>query len=115
MRIRYSKSREEYDVETPGETFTWPATRVFNVAELPLEAVLQATEEPGRWHSFKPVQTFTVSLRKGLSDADLASVSSLSAGPFSFRDLTLEKFTRAGGQTFCASTYVSMMEYGWVN
>jgi hypothetical protein len=120
MRIRYSKRRGEFDVDTRNEVFHWPATRVFNVAELPLDAVLAATARPGRWQTFEPVNSFTVRLRApmtGLSDVDLAALSSLASGAFSFRDLTGEEFTRVPGEeelTYCAATYVSMMRCGWV-
>ena len=44
---------------------------------------------------------------------EMAAIASRAGGPFSFC-FEGERYTTAGGVTYCASTYNAMMSHGWV-
>lgn len=45
---------------------------------------------------------------------DFPQYKAAARGPFSYVDRDGTRITHADGVTFCASTYLAMMRYGWV-
>lgn len=145
MRLRYSSARNEFDLETPdGSMMHWSAQDILGseplppaVAGIPLVAAQHALDQPGAWHEVEPITEVTVMLRgaRGMRSGHLVavkfdwaarSVTALDAldflklvacGPFSFQDTDGEKLTYVPerGETVCASTYIAMLKFSWVN